>query len=269
MAQLALGRKWIFESPVDAVQSPCTTETALEPMAVPELEVVDVPTPRPPRVVPAHRARSHRRSRSALFTLWALVPALTLGWCTPFTFTYAAVRMRSTRLWWCAAAYAVVSSISFLLLSGANENSWQVNVGTTLVLLEMAVGTAHAFALRPKLMSDPTPQQIALADATARVRLREEARRLFVTNPVLADELRIGRPDLPRRFDDGGLVDVNHAPASALTEIPGISDELAERISSVRGGIGGFDSVDDLSVTLGLVPQSLERAAEFLVFRAT
>ncbi|MGA8724512.1 MAG: helix-hairpin-helix domain-containing protein [Acidimicrobiales bacterium] len=192
---------------------------------------------------------------------------MTFGWCTPFTFTYAALRMRSALLGWCTAIYAHGSATSFLLLSNANENSWEVNVGTTLVLLEMAVGTAHAFALRPRLMSGPTPQQVALADANARLRLRWKARRLFVTNSALADELRIGRPDLPRRFDDGGLIDVNHAPPSALAEIPGISNELAEQISLVRDGIGGFDSLDDLSVTLGLAPQSLDRAAEFLVFR--
>jgi hypothetical protein len=34
--------------------------------------------------------------------------------------------------------------------------------------------------------------------------------------PVLARELRIGRPDVPRQFDDGGLVDLNHAPVPVL-----------------------------------------------------
>jgi DNA uptake protein ComE-like DNA-binding protein len=250
----------------EALRSPVDTGIALEPVAVPELELPNDLAPCSPPI-PHRNGRSHHSGRSIRFTVWALVPALTFGWCTPFTFTYAALRMRSALLGWCTAVYAIVSATSFLLLSNANENSWQVNVGTTLVLLEMAVGTAHAFALRPQLMSGPSPQQIALADANARLRLRAEARRLFVTNSALADELRIGRPDLPRRFDDGGLVDVNHAPPSALGEITGISNELAEKISLVRDGIGGFDSLDDLSATLGLPPQSLDRAAEFLVFR--
>jgi hypothetical protein len=177
--------------------------------------------------------------------------------------------MRRPLLGWCAAAYAVISTTSLLLLSNANENSWQVSVGTALVFLEMGVATAHAFALRPELMAGLTPQQVALAHANSRLRFRWMARRLFVADPALADELRIGRPDLPRRFDDGGLVDVNHAPVSALSATPGISGELAEQISLVRDGIGGFDSLDDLSLTLGLAPQSLDRAAEFLVFRRT
>jgi Helix-hairpin-helix motif len=262
------GSRFEFTLPalVEALRKPYEMGIALEPVAVPEMDVVDDLAPCPPPV-PHMRKRRRHPGRSILFTVWALVPALTLGWCTPFTFTYAALRMRSALLGWCTAIYAVVTATAFLLLSNANENSWQVTVGTTLFLLEMAIGTAHAFALRPRLMNGPTTQQLALADANARLRLRWKARRLFVTNSALADELRIGRPDLPRRFDDGGLVDVNHAPQSALTEIPGISNELAEQISLVRDGIGGFDSLDDLSVTLGLPPQSLDRAADFLVFR--
>ena len=34
--------------------------------------------------------------------------------------------------------------------------------------------------------------------------------------PALAGELRIGRPDLPREYDDGSLVDVNRVPGAVL-----------------------------------------------------
>ena len=34
------------------------------------------------------------------------------------------------------------------------------------------------------------------------------------TNPALARELRIGRPDLPRQYD-GALVDINRVPVAA------------------------------------------------------
>jgi Helix-hairpin-helix motif len=267
VTQQALGTQWTFPTLVGALQSPSGAGRTLEPMAVPELETVSDLPPWPPPVSHLDKGAGDLRGRSALFTFWAIIPAISFGWCTPFTFAYAAIRMRSVFLGWCTAVYAIISSTSFLLLGASYENSWQVNVGGTLVLLEMTVGTAHAFALRSKLMNGPTPQQVALADANVRLRLRRRARRIFVTDPALADELRIGRPDLPRSFDDGGLVDVNHAPASTLTAVPGISTELAEQISLVRHGIGGFDSLDDLSVTLGLSPQSLDMAAQFLVFR--
>ena len=40
---------------------------------------------------------------------------------------------------------------------------------------------------------------------------------------MLAQELKIGRPDLPRDYDDGGLVDVNHVPAAILAARLGLA----------------------------------------------
>jgi hypothetical protein len=38
-----------------------------------------------------------------------------------------------------------------------------------------------------------------------------------------ARELRIGRPDLPREYDHGGLVDVDHVPGEILTSRLGLA----------------------------------------------
>ena len=82
----------------------------------------------------------------------------------------------------------------------------------------------------------------------------------------MAWELRIGRPDLPREFDDGGLVDVNHVPARALAELPGMTPELVERVVRVREECGGFTSVEELSALADLPPALTPRLAEFAVF---
>src|SRR6266700_4115871 len=58
--------------------------------------------------------------------------------------------------------------------------------------------------------------------AFARSRRRSQARQIARANRVLARELRIGRPDLPREYDDGGLVDVNHVPGDILTSCLGL-----------------------------------------------
>lgn len=47
---------------------------------------------------------------------------------------------------------------------------------------------------------------LALTTARAGTRYRQRARELAAANPVIATELRIGRPDLPHDYDDGGLV---------------------------------------------------------------
>jgi len=205
--------------------------------------------------------------RRVLLTIWALVPAVTFGWGAPFTFTYAAIRLRSARLGVMAALYGVVAVVSFFLVGVTNsDTAWQGNVGTAMALVEAGVATAHAFVLRARLLRLPSLDQEALDDATSRIRLRERARHVVATNPGLANELRIGRPDLPRQFDDGGLIDANHAPLSVLESVPGITSEIGDQIVAVRDGIGGFDSLDDLSITLNLPPQALDHAADFLVF---
>ncbi len=96
---------------------------------------------------------------------------------------------------------------------------------------------------------------------------RRKALAIVRDDPDLATELRIGRPDLPRSFHDGGLVDVNHVPASFLVEVPGIGAPLAERIVATRDEIGGFGSIADLEITLELAPMTISQVKDRLIFR--
>ncbi len=110
-------------------------------------------------------------------------------------------------------------------------------------------------------------RDVARDDAAYALRRRDEARRLLVKDPELATQLGIGRPDLHRAYDDGGLIDVNHVPAALLAGLPGIDPALARRIATVRDEIDGFDSLDDLANLLELVPTDLEPWTTRLVFR--
>jgi len=78
-------------------------------------------------------------------------------------------------------------------------------------------------------------------------------------NRPAAWELRIGRPDLQRAFDDGGLVDVNHAPVEDIADLPGIDADTARRIVATRDGVGGFSSLEDLGMTMDLPGDVVER----------
>jgi hypothetical protein len=46
----------------------------------------------------------------------------------------------------------------------------------------------------------------------------------------LARELGIGRPDLPRQMDDGGLIDLNHVPVSVMAGLLGLSEADAAKV---------------------------------------
>ncbi|MGH3814136.1 MAG: hypothetical protein ACRDUV_17085, partial [Pseudonocardiaceae bacterium] len=121
-------------------------------------------------------------------------------------------------------------------------------------LVNWLLGSAHAGWLEMQLKSrrsaaEPiSPADPAVLAAQQRLARREEARALLAGNPVLAAELRIGRPDLGRQYDDGGLVDVNHVPAEVITRELGIPRPVAEQIVAQRTRVGGFHSADDLVV---------------------
>jgi uncharacterized RDD family membrane protein YckC len=107
----------------------------------------------------------------------------------------------------------------------------------------------------------------AISESKNRIRMRDKARRIAKRNPRLADELGIGRPDLRRNFNDGGLIDVNHVPEPYLLHLPGVDQDLASRIVGHRQSVGGFHTAGDLEVTLDVKPGTLDEARDLMIFR--
>jgi hypothetical protein len=106
----------------------------------------------------------------------------------------------------------------------------------------------------------------AIGEALERRHRRAEARRILERDPALARELRIGRPDLPRQFDDGGLVDVNHVPATILAILPGFTPELADEVVRVRDEHQGFTFVQELEAYANLPEGLTDELTERLLF---
>ena len=190
--------------------------------------------------------------------MWALVPFFTLGLGAAPAFVYVALRYHRPRYFVPAVGYAVVMTGAVTLL--ALGSALSIGMGTALVLACTGVATAHTLAVK----SDDNDLHVAAA--RERLRRRAEARKLAAGNPKLAHELGIGRPDLVTRFDDGGLVDVNHSPLEVIADLPGVDVKTAERIVMTRSQLGGFASVDELSVTLDLPPTQLDGIADRLLF---
>jgi DNA uptake protein ComE-like DNA-binding protein len=95
---------------------------------------------------------------------------------------------------------------------------------------------------------------------------REEARALVACDPALARDLLIGRPDLPRQYDDGGLIDMNHAPAGVMTAISGITPDMADHIVHIRNKVVSFSSAEELSVVCDLPPHLTPALVEYAIF---
>jgi DNA uptake protein ComE-like DNA-binding protein len=81
--------------------------------------------------------------------------------------------------------------------------------------------------------------------------------------------LRIGRPDLPRQFNDGGLVDVNHVPDQILVERLGLSPAEAARVVEARERLGGFSSAAELCAFAEIPDATIDIVQERLLFPAS
>ncbi|WP_251063672.1 MULTISPECIES: helix-hairpin-helix domain-containing protein [unclassified Streptomyces] len=192
--------------------------------------------------------------------LWALIPLFTVGLGTMFVLAWAAHRLRSRALG-VSAVVALIMTVVALPLSGAPNDSVRGAASTILIILLIGGGLTATFMIRQRLIGPPTVGPVAvrtggadpaLGAALQRRQRRAEARRILERDPSLARELRIGRPDLPRQFDDGGLIDVNHVPVAVLATLPGFTPELAERVARSRDEHHGFAFVQELEVYANL-----------------
>ncbi|WP_173096772.1 ComEA family DNA-binding protein [Actinomadura verrucosospora] len=200
--------------------------------------------------------------------LWAILPFLTFGFATPGTFLYAAVKRGSWNYGVAAAGYGL--GLAGMMAALNTDNAFLIVLGTILLLTMWPAGTAHAFAVRRKVYPREVPRshhnENAVEYAKYRRGLRADARAIVADDPALAHELRIGRPDVPRAYDDGGLVDANHAPAEIIAALPGMTEELAERVVAHRDEHGTFVSVEEMAVDCDLPPAIIPQLAEYTIF---
>jgi len=169
-------------------------------------------------------------------------------------FAVAAIRRRDLRQVFVAAGYAS-AFVVFLAVVGESElDSTASALGAVGLLLLPVFASIHGMVLAAH--PGDSPKQKAL---------RADARLIAQTDPARAREMGVGRPDLPRDFDDGGLVDVNHAPGSELDRLPGLDSDTAHRIVMDRHQHGPFHRVEDLVVRGLIRPGQLHRLESRLV----
>ncbi|WP_158581346.1 BTAD domain-containing putative transcriptional regulator [Actinomadura spongiicola] len=208
----------------------------------------------PPAVVPPRR-----RLPWAVRLVLLLVPLVSFGVATWALFAYFAARRRSLWLGLVALAYLAAAGFFFggALASNPDETTWW-DLPILLTLLAVTLGGSVHLAV---LTADPWPGGTAVLDVQQierRVR-REQARSLVAHDPAVARRLRVGRPDLPRTFDDGGLIDVNSAPEHLLASLPELDAHQAKLIVLARTAHGPLASVDDLAVG-GILPYAAVHA---------
>ena len=189
---------------------------------------------------------------------WVLATLFPFGWFTWLGFAYAGVKAKKPA--WVAAGvgYLVLVAAAIVVTSLDEDiDGPEDDIGYLTMFLVWGGGVAHALAIRKaylrrmQLLEDP-----ALTRAREARERQAYARELAQRDPALAREAHIG---LSGGFDEGGVVDVNHAPVADRADLPGIDAATARRIVAVRDGVGGFSSLEDLGLTMDLPGDVVER----------
>lgn len=217
--------------------------------------------------------------------LWILVPLLSLGfaaWLAPLQ-AYLRTRARHHLALTLGFVGAVLGLLWLFVLDTRAEQAqtpaeraaeeatvYGAPAGFLIIVLVVA-GIAFAYQLRPAAFGsvhvDPVAERTRRAHESAMGarRRRTEARALVESDPALARELSVGRPDVPHDYDDGGLIDLNHVPGWVLERDLSWTQEQADALVSARDLIGGFSSLAEVGVVTQVDQRLLDRAAERLV----
>ncbi|MFI6758749.1 BTAD domain-containing putative transcriptional regulator [Micromonospora sp. NPDC050417] len=137
-------------------------------------------------------------------------------------------------------------------------------VAVTALWTIWLVGAVHALLIN--LWMDRSAREPTSDLAVAQRARREQARQLLQHYPAARVGLRIGRPDLLRTVDDGGLIDVNAVVDHVLWSLPGIAPEQGRQIAMERSLRGGFVSFEDFAARSALPPTVLDSLRDLLLF---
>jgi hypothetical protein len=233
------------------------------------------PARRPSGLAP----REPRNSRGSVLRqmLWAAIPIVSIGFLSFVPFLGYAVMSRRPRDWAVFAAY-LAATLALIVTTGAvgSNSGGSAAVGGFIIALAGCAAVHSAILFRPSGASvsggPAVPaglqqrNQAAVAEAKSRIERRKDARHLAETNPALARDLGIGRPDVPRSYDDGGLVDVNHVPGDVLAAHLGLAPAEVSDVLAARDKLGRFTSADELCAYTELAPDRVDELRDLMIF---
>jgi len=196
---------------------------------------------------------------------WVIASFIPVGWLTWVGLGYAGVRAKRPLWIWIGAAYGLIAAVAIFVTSlDDNEIGLEDNLGYLLMFGGWAAGIVQSLIIRKAYL-----RRIAILDdpALESARLARErqayARELAQRDPELARQAQIGRVG---GFDEGGVVDINHALVEDIADLPGIDAETARRIVVARDELGGFSTVADLGMTMDLPGDVVEALRGRVVF---
>jgi hypothetical protein len=206
------------------------------------------------------------------------VTVFTGGFLAAVPFWHAARRLNRRAVTRLALVYTGLGVLLTVLMAltpppnpdGTSGNPTISTIGGMAVVAVVIIGCLQLRGLRREVFGErvaaSTRAHPAVAQALAARQRRAEARQLRASDPALARQLGIGRPDLRRDYDDGGLVDLNTAPASVVAQVCDIEVTHAEAVVSARPvGGGSYLNLSDLFVDVNLPPHVQDQLREHAI----
>ena len=235
------------------------------------------------RLINQRRSAALRSARASTPAwLWA-VPVFSccmLGFVPPLVLA-TKLKTRESALWAAGFAAAFLLGFTMIGMQPDQADNFSTNLGAVLVVISgiggavysVVVGSRMDWGIAPPRVSVPAPVAAvplqdpnagAIAGVLAVRQKRTEARSLAQRDPQMARELRIGRPDTARFYDDGGLVDIDSAQRDHryLAEHP--SGRRGAHVE-IRQQLGKFERVDDLLNLVGLEPNTYDQASDRII----
>ncbi|MFG1713608.1 BTAD domain-containing putative transcriptional regulator [Micromonospora sp. NPDC049203] len=168
-----------------------------------------------------------------------------------------------------AAVCYLTVAVTFVTVLGSSESEEVTAPEITLMaiwLAAWAAGVPHVVLLNGRLLAWLRGLWRGRPYADRNRLRREYARYLLYQYPSARDDLRIGRPDLPRAYDDGGLVDVNSVPDQVIVGLPGLTRSQAQHVVVDRRLRGPYTSMEELASRCLLPAAATDVLRELLVF---
>ncbi|WP_431877059.1 BTAD domain-containing putative transcriptional regulator [Micromonospora marina] len=168
-----------------------------------------------------------------------------------------------------AAVYYLTVGVTFVVVIGGSETEEVSGPEGALIMIWLVTwisGVPHVVLLNGRLLAWLRGLWRGRPYADRSRLRREYARYLLYQYPSARDDLRIGRPDLPRAYDDGGLVDVNSVPDHVIAGLPGLTRSQAQHVVVDRRMRGPYTSMEELASRCLLPAAATDSLRELLIF---
>jgi hypothetical protein len=211
--------------------------------------------------------------------LWML-PVFSLGLLAFVPPIVIAAKAKTREAWWWAGGITATWLVGFMLIGADGPDGPISDLGAVILFAVWIGAVIYALVMGPKVVWPPKdmlvpvgppppppydPNAAAVAGVQAGRVKREEARAIARRDPQMARDLRIGRPDLRRQYDDGGLVDVNNVPIDVLQGSLGLTSEQAAQVVGAREHVSRFEHPDDLINLAGLAPNTVDNLKDRII----